>query len=42
MILDNENENLSVYEWIIRYIDEGKFDIVIGYFIIGVLVYLFR
>lgn len=42
MILDNENENLKVHEWISKYTDEGKFDIVTGYFTIGALAYLSR
>ena len=37
MILDNENENLKVYEWISKYTEEGTFDIVTGYFTIGAL-----
>lgn len=40
MILDNENENLKVHEWIARYTEEGKLDIVTGYFTIGALAYL--
>jgi ERCC4-related helicase len=40
MILDNENENLKVHEWISKYTEEGKFDIVTGYFTIGALAYL--
>ena len=40
MILDNENENLKVHEWISTYTEEGKFDIVTGYFTIGALAYL--
>lgn len=42
MILDNENENLKVHEWISKYTDEGKLDIVTGYFTIGALAYLSR
>lgn len=37
MILDNENENLKVHEWISRYTEEGKLDVVTGYFTIGAL-----
>jgi len=40
MILDNENENLKVHEWISKYTEEGKFDIVTGYFTIGALSFL--
>lgn len=40
MILDNENANLKVHQWITKYTDEGKLDIVTGYFTIGALAYL--
>ena len=40
MILDNENKNLKVHEWIAKYTEEGKLDIVTGYFTIGALAYL--
>jgi ERCC4-related helicase len=40
MILDNENENLKVHEWISKYSEEGKLDIVTGYFTIGALSFL--
>lgn len=40
MILDNENENLKVYEWISSYTEQGKLDIVTGYFTIGALAWL--
>jgi superfamily II DNA or RNA helicase len=40
MILDNKNENLKVHEWISQYTEEGKLDIVTGYFTIGALAYL--
>ncbi|RLD87692.1 MAG: helicase [Bacteroidetes bacterium] len=40
MILDNENENLKVHEWISKYTEEGTFDIVTGYFTIGALSFL--
>jgi ERCC4-related helicase len=40
MILDNENENLKVHEWISKYTEEGTLDIVTGYFTIGALAYL--
>lgn len=40
MILDNENENLKVHEWIASYTEKGKLDIVTGYFTIGALAWL--
>ncbi|MCD6150644.1 MAG: helicase, partial [Deltaproteobacteria bacterium] len=40
MLLDNENENWKVHEWISKYVEEGKFDIVTGYFTVGALAYL--
>lgn len=40
MILDNENDNLKVHEWISQYTDDGKLDIVTGYFTIGALAWL--
>ena len=40
MILDNENKNLKVHEWISRYTEEGELDIVTGYFTIGALAFL--
>ena len=40
MLLDNENENPKVHEWISNYTEEGKLDIVTGYFTIGALAYL--
>ncbi len=40
MILDNENENLKVHEWIAKYTEEGSLDIVTGYFTIGALAFL--
>lgn len=40
MILDNENKNLKVHEWISKYTEQGKLDIVTGYFTIGALAYL--
>ena len=42
MILDNENDNLKVHEWIAKYTEEGTVDIVTGYFTIGALAYLSR
>ncbi|OCQ97853.1 helicase [Oscillatoriales cyanobacterium USR001] len=40
MILDNENQNLKVHEWIVKYTEEGTIDIVTGYFTVGALAYL--
>ena len=40
MILDNENKNLKVHEWISQYTEEGELDIVTGYFTIGALAFL--
>lgn len=40
MILDNENKNLKVHEWIEQNTFQGNFDIVTGYFTIGALAYL--
>jgi hypothetical protein len=40
MILDNENSNFKVHEWLSKYTEEGKLDIVTGYFTIGALAYL--
>lgn len=40
MILDNENSNLKVHEWLAKYTEEGKLDVVTGYFTIGALAYL--
>ena len=40
MILDNENKNLKVHEWISKYTEEGSLDIVTGYFTIGALAFL--
>lgn len=40
MILDNENKNLKVHEWIAKYTEAGTVDIVTGYFTIGALAYL--
>lgn len=42
MILDNENENLKVHEWISKYTQIGNLSIVTGYFTIGALAYLSR
>ncbi|MFM7601870.1 MAG: helicase-related protein [Pseudanabaena sp.] len=40
MILDNENQNLKVHEWIKQYTEVGTIDIVTGYFTVGALAYL--
>ena len=40
MILDNENENLKVHEWISKYTNSGELSIVTGYFTVGALAYL--
>ncbi len=40
MILDNENSNFKVHEWLSKYTEEGTLDIVTGYFTIGALAYL--
>lgn len=40
MILDNENENKKVHEWISSYTEAGNMDIVTGYFTIGALAWL--
>jgi superfamily II DNA or RNA helicase len=42
LLLDNENKNLKVHEWIEKYTEEGTMDIVTGYFTIGALAYLSR
>lgn len=40
MILDNENQELKVHQWISSYTEQGKLDIVTGYFTIGALAWL--
>jgi ERCC4-related helicase len=40
MILDNENKNFKVHQWISSYTEQGKLDIVTGYFTIGALAWL--
>ena len=40
MILDNENANLKVHEWIEKYTQNGSLSIVTGYFTVGVLAWL--
>lgn len=40
MIIDNENDNLKIHEWITKYTQNGSLSIVTGYFTIGALAYL--
>jgi len=40
LLIDNENKNKKVYEWISEYSNNGTLDIVTGYFTVGALVYL--
>ena len=40
MLLDNENENLKVHEWITKYTHSGRLSVVTGYFTIGALAFL--
>ncbi|MBL7681755.1 MAG: DEAD/DEAH box helicase family protein [Flavipsychrobacter sp.] len=40
MLIDNENDNLKVHEWISSYTEAGKIDIVTGYFTVGALAWL--
>ena len=40
MLLDNENNNLKVHEWLKEYTEKGEMDIVTGYFTVGALAYL--
>ena len=40
MLLDNENSNLKVHEWINKYTQTGKMSVVTGYFTVGALAYL--
>jgi hypothetical protein len=40
MLIDNENNNYKVHEWIAQYTETGKLDIVTGYFTVGALAYL--
>jgi superfamily II DNA or RNA helicase len=42
MLLDNENKNIKVYEWIKKYTEEGNLNIVTGYFTVGALAFLSR
>ena len=39
MLIDNHSTNQKVYDWIEKYINEGDFSLVTGYFTIGALVY---
>jgi ERCC4-related helicase len=39
-LIDNENDNLKVHEWISKYTCEGKMNMVTGYFTVGALVWL--
>lgn len=40
MLLDNENNNLKAHEWLAKYTETGRLNIVTGYFTIGALAYL--
>ncbi len=40
MLIDNENNNLKVHEWISSYTESGTIDIVTGYFTVGALAWL--
>lgn len=40
MLIDNENKNKKVYEWLNDYTENGTLDIVTGYFTVGALGYL--
>ena len=40
MLIDNENKNKKVHEWIEDYTNDGTLDIVTGYFTVGALGYL--
>ena len=39
MLIDNE-KNIKVHQWITKYVEEGKIDIVTGYFTVGALAWL--
>lgn len=39
MLIDNHSTNQKVYDWIEKYINEGDFSLVTGYFTIGALVF---
>jgi ERCC4-related helicase len=40
MLIDNENHNLKIHEWIAKYTQTGQMSIVTGYFTVGALAYL--
>ena len=40
MLLDNEKTDHSVHNWIAKYVDQGRMDVVTGYFTIGALAFL--
>ncbi|GHV13056.1 helicase [Fibrobacterales bacterium] len=40
MLLDNENQNLKIHEWIAKYTQTGQMSVVTGYFTVGALTYL--
>ncbi|MBN2857119.1 MAG: helicase [Candidatus Delongbacteria bacterium] len=40
MLIDNENKNMKVHEWLAKYNEEGSLDIVTGYFTVGALAHL--
>ncbi len=42
MILDNKNDHKKVYDWLIKYTENGSMDLVTGYFTIGALAYVSR
>lgn len=42
MLIDNENKNLKVHEWISKYVEEGHMDVVTGYFTVSALAFLAR
>ena len=42
MLVDNENKNLKVHEWIAKYTENGNLDVVTGYFTVGALAYMSR
>lgn len=40
MLLDDENENLKVHEWLAKYTETGSFNAGTGYFTVGALAFL--
>lgn len=40
MLLDNENRNKKVHEWLCDYTSDGTLDVVTGYFTVGALAYM--